>query len=558
MKDIIIDTFNKYFVNKTIKPIQYDVVKSISNKENALVILPTGYGKSVCYQLPYLLNQDKFVIVISPLISLIKDQKDKLEKMNIPVECFHSDLDNKTKTEMKDNITDINTSEGKIIFLTPEYFNKSENFIKKLVENNRLLLVAIDEAHCISTWGHDFRPDYQEFKIKEWILNIPLIALTATATKKVEEDIIKVLDLKNIKIFKTSFDRPNLFLNVIKKHAKFNNIFNILDKYKDDFTIIYCKTRKKVEEINEILKTNKYNSNIYHAGLTSSERMKIQEDFGNKKINIIVATVAFGMGIDQDIHLVIHWGCPSDMESYYQEIGRAGRDNKESECYLYYETKDYKISRLLIKDIKDNKYKIFKNEQISIMERYCLLPECRRKMLLEHFDEKLKNNYICNKCDNCLIKKNKNDIISNNILYPIFLITHTIYSNKYNVGIKKLILILKGSKSKLINDFINSKTFGNLSMLDDEQIKNLISILIINEYLKEKSISSGFGTVIEGTNKLFKWYNNFNSVIKGDTNLSYDNLYLILDTNKLILNIPNNYINLTKIKFTSTFEELLN
>ena len=178
-------------------------------------------------------------------------------------------------------------------------------------------------------------------------------------------------------------------------------------------------------------------------------------------------------------------------------------------------------------------------------------------MLLEHFDEKLKENYICNKCDNCLIKKNKNEILSNNILYPIFLITHTIFLNKYNVGIKKLILIVKGSKSKLINDFIKCKTFGYLSMLDEEQIKNLISILIINEYLKEKPISSGYGTVIEGTNKLLKWYNNFNSIIKTDMNLSYDNLYIVLDSNKLLLNIPNNYINLTKIKFTSTFEELL-
>lgn len=552
MKDIIIDTFNKYFLNKTIKPIQYEIVKSILNKENSIIILPTGYGKSVCYQLPFLINQDKFVIVIAPLISLINDQKEKLDRINIPVECFHSELNPKEKLKIKNDI--INKLEGKIIFFTPEYFNKSEDFIKQLINNDKLLLVAIDEAHCISSWGNDFRPDYQELhKIKKWISDIPLIALTATATNKVQNDIIKSLNIENSKIYKTSFDRPNLFLYVMKKPNKFNKIFEILDKYKDDFTIIYCKTRKKVEEINKILITYKYNSSIYHAGMNTLDRKEIQEQFSQKKINIIVATVAFGMGIDQDIHLIIHWGCPTDIENYYQEIGRAGRDNKNAECYLYYDEKDNKISRLLIKDIKDPVYKLFRNEQISIMERYCLLPTCRKKTILTHFGEQLDKNYMCNKCDNCLIQKDKNVSLSNNLLYPLFLIIHTIYTNKYNVGIKKLILILKGSKSKLINDFMISPTLGLLKMLDEEQIKNLINLLIINQYLKEIISKSGFGTIIEPTKKLYNWYNKF-SYIK---DLTYDNVSILLSNDNLILNIPNEYSNLNNIRFISLYEEII-
>lgn len=541
--DNITKTFNKYYNNKIIKPLQHEIVKNLLDNNNILAILPTGYGKSVCYQLVYLMDRTKYVIVISPLISLIKDQSDKLIEMNIPVECYHS--------EVKD-IFQSNHSEGKIIFLTPEYFNKSKILINNL--KSKLSLVAIDEAHCISTWGHEFRPEYLELKnIKEWIGNIPLIALTATATKKVEDDIIKYLAVNDIKIFKTSFDRTNLYLEINRKPNKINDIFTILDKYINDSVIIYCRTRKDTENIDKLLKENNYKSSLYHSKLKATEKIKIHEDFSNKIINIIVATTAFGMGIDQNIHLIIHWGCPSDMESYYQEIGRAGRDNLDAECILYYEKKDYKINRLLIKDIDNIEHKRFKDEQISFMERFCITLNCRRKIILEYFGENLSQNYLCNKCDYCLNKIISNTNISNNILYPLFIIIHTIYLIKYNIGIKKLSLILKGSKLNIINNFIYLPTYGILKSLNEDQIKNLINILIINEYLKENDTKLGYGSIIELTIKAYNWYNKFPKQLN---DLSYENLYILLNNNKININIPDFYKNIKNIKFNSLLDDI--
>jgi RecQ family ATP-dependent DNA helicase len=640
--DKIIETFNKYYIGKTIKPLQYEIVKSIIEKKDTMGILPTGYGKSVCYQLPYLLNPNKVVIVISPLISLMEDQKDKLQKLNIPVECFHSNKTKKQKQLIKNdllknmfddinnsidefsdddnnsikpakltkstkstgsakltgsakdltNVVEVISSEsdgdilysdesinlsealGMIIFFTPEYLLNCETWLKKLNQGNKLSLIALDEAHCISTWGHDFRPDYQGvYKIKEWVPNVPILALTATATKHVEEDIKTYLELNNPNVFKTSFDRPNLTIYIKSRPSNskkdknetetsgLNVLYPILNKYKNDFAIIYCKTRDRAESVCLTLVENNYNADVYHAGLSAGKRLEIQEKFASKKLNIIVATVAFGMGIDQNIHLVIHWGCPSDMESYYQEIGRAGRDGIESECYLFYDREDFRISRHFLKTIADTNYKRFKDEQISKMERFCMQPNCRRKIILSHFGETLPIGYACNKCDNCFSQQNVNNRANNNLPYPMFIIIKTIFHIKCKVGLNKLNLILKGSKSKIIAEFNKSPTFGLLKNLSDDQIKNLVNILIISGYLKEKSIVGNFGgTILETTAQVVTWYSNINKLI-GNKQLIYDNCYQVLNNpnNKLSLSIPIEYNDsIANIKYQNTLEQMVN
>lgn len=572
-EDNIVATFNKYYPDKKIKPLQHEIVKSIVNKHDILAILPTGYGKSICYQLPYLLDQNKVVIVVSPLISLMEDQKSKLENIGIPVTCFHSNIGRKKRQEIKEELLEnlINTQDpfdenstetnGMVMFLTPEYLINCENWIKRLARSGKLSLITIDEAHCISTWGHDFRPDYMGLAcLKEWLneYHIPILALTATATKSVEDDIKKSLALENAKVYKTSFDRPNLIIYVQEKPKEINGIFTILNKYNDDFSIIYCKTRDKAEEISEILKENKYNADVYHAGLSAESRKNIQDKFAKKELNIIVATVAFGMGIDQNVHLVIHWGCPSDMESYYQEVGRAGRDGIDSECYLFYNKEDFKISRYFLKSIKDVNYRKYRDEQISKMDRYCVLSQCRRKMILNHFGEKLDVDYKCDKCDNCKKQKEINTIAMDNLMYPIFIIVKTIFLVKCKLGIGKICLVLRGSKSKLINNFIQCKTFGLLKNLSEKQIKDIIDVLKINGYAREKTIQSGFGTVIETTSKLVEWFRKITNESNND--LSFDNLQPILskEQHKLHLNVPSEYNNITKIQFKTTMDELLN
>ena len=628
--DPITNTFNKYYFGKTIKPLQYDIVNSIVKKKDTIGILPTGYGKSVCYQLPYLLNPNNVVIVISPLISLMEDQKDKLEKLNIPVACFHSNKTKKQKQMIKNELlqnmlndennewsddesqfeksktktksvktTSIKTTSiktksaknnslsddndllydesadltessesslskatGMIVFFTPEYLLNCEHWLKRLANANKLALIALDEAHCISTWGHDFRPDYQGvYRIKEWVPNVPILALTATATKQVEEYIKTYGELGDPNIYKTSFDRPNLIINIRSRPKELNVIWPILDKYKNDYSIIYCKTRDRAETVCKTLQENNYNADVYHAGLSANKRLEIQEKFANKELNIIVATVAFGMGIDQNIHLVIHWGCPSDMESYYQEIGRAGRDGIDSECFLFYDREDFRISRHFLKTITDTDYKRFKDEQIGKMERFCMQPNCRRKIILGHFGENVPVGYVCNKCDNCNKQKNVNNIAMDNLMYPMFIIIKTIFFIKCKLGLSKLIMVLKGSKAKIISEFNKSPTFGLLKNLSDDQIKNLVNILIISGYLREKALSNNFGgTILETTSKVVTWYTNVNKQI-GNKLLTFDNCCQTLNvqSNKLTLSVPVEYNDsIMNIKYKSTIETMVN
>jgi len=562
LNDIFIKNFTENKENR-LKEKQLDILKSILiDKKDTLGIMATGYGKSICYQLPYKYYEGKKnIIIISPLISLMQDQLNKLEMMDIPVFSFHSGINIKQKIDIQKEL--IKDNKCRILFLTPEYLVKSQEFIESLVLSDTLGLIAIDEAHCVSCWGNDFRQDYKSLNIlKMWAPHIPILALTATATTRVEQDIINILKLKDPNIFKSSFNRENLYIKVTNRPKKIIEIKELLDKYILSQTlskniIIYCKTRKDVDKVNKDLIDNGYLSQAYHAGLTNIERQEVQNKFTNEEINIMVATNAFGMGIDKVVHLVIHWGCPENIESYYQEIGRAGRDGKNSECYLFFDKSDFIVNRYFLKKINNKILKDYKDEQINEMEQICYTNKCRKQYILKYFNEEIND---CMNCDNCLEKQTVDVNILMNIMYPLYMIIKTVYLGKCKIGANKISLILKGSKSKTIEKMLSFKTYGYLKDLDDEHIKNMIRLLICNKYFCEKTIPSGFGTCLETTDQLAFWYLNIEQILKKkDCLLSYDNIIETLRLYPLEIEIPSTIKNLDKVKFNKTIEEdLLN
>src|SRR3989338_8790108 len=326
----------EYFGYDNFKPMQEEIIKNTLQKKDSLVIMPTGGGKSLCYQIPAL-QFEGLTLVISPLISLMKDQVDNLKANGISAEYINSTLLNDEIINIQKKIIG---KEIKLLYIAPERLALESfmEFLKKL----QISLIAIDEAHCISEWGHDFRPEYRNLKVLKTIFaNIPIIALTATATKRVQEDILKQLNLTNPSIFASSFNRNNLNLIIERKKNTFGRILEILKNYKGNPAIIYCFSRKDSEKIAQDLRKRGFNALSYHAGLSNEVRKNNQELFIKDKADIIVATIAFGMVIDKpDVRLIIHHTFPKSLEGYYQEIGRAGRDGLPSECVLLYSKGD--------------------------------------------------------------------------------------------------------------------------------------------------------------------------------------------------------------------------
>lgn len=397
---------------------QRPVAENIIAGRDVLSVMPTGAGKSICYQLPAVMSKG-ITLVISPLISLMADQVNGLIQLGIRGAYFNSTL---TYRQYLKALENAKNGVYKIIYVAPERLSNPE--FMAFAKSVDISIVSIDEAHCVSQWGHDFRPSY--LKIKDFINNLekrPVVcAFTATATKEVKEDIINLLQLDNPFIMETGFDRPNLFFSVSEPANKMNELEKILARHKDESGIIYCISRKLVEEIAMYLSIQEYSATRYHAGLEDKERRQNQENFIYDRKKIMVATNAFGMGIDKaDVRFVVHYNMPRNIENYYQEAGRAGRDGERAECILLYGPRDYNINKFYIEKINENtelsdiqKKRVIENElkKLNQIRYYSTADICLRNYMLYYFGEKSENK--CDNCSNCvknrliIEKENKN------------------------------------------------------------------------------------------------------------------------------------------------------
>jgi RecQ family ATP-dependent DNA helicase len=500
----------EYFGFDKLKKEQATIIdKIVHYKRDVLAVLCTGFGKSMCFILPYLITK-KCVIVVSPLISLMEDQRAKLEKMKIPVYVFNST--NKSKTDYKKFI--LNGHYG-IIYVTPEYIPEMQSFIENLNELGGLSLISFDECHCVTQWGADFRPAYSKLGIiRSWIPSkIPFLCVTATATKKVRDDVVKIMKLDDPYILIGDFDRPSLYISVQKKTTIEKDIKPLLEKYINEYVIIFCKTRADTEKIAEKIIEMGVDCLIYHAGLNEKERDSIQKKFTKGDTKVITATNSFSMGIDiANVRLLIHYGCPQNLESYYQEIGRASRDKKPSDCNLFFDNKDFMINSLQIADIKNKQYKEYQEQAKRDMEKYIYTHECRRIVLLKHFNEdatkKIEN---CNNCDNC-----KLDIKKKDFTWESYVILSLIKEHNDKWGATMFIDILKGSNSQKMykNGLTTSKFHGVGKDFGIDKWKDLIKILITNDYLGEKQVSKFGGSVLFVKYNAVNWLSNMNNNYK--------------------------------------------
>lgn len=517
-----------WFGYESLKPEQFQIIYEIVEKKtDVTAILSTGFGKSITFQMPYLLTS-KSVIVVSPLIALIKDQKEQLEKLNIPVCGLDSTCKNKNYEKAL-----ILEGESKIIYITPEYLIKCEDFVKDLAQTHGIACIAIDESHSVSCWGHSFRPDYKKLGIiREWIPTVPMLTVTATATKIVRDDIIKILGQVKPVIVTGSFDRPNLFISVACKTNDIKaDLGDLLTKFKNEYILIYCKTRDDTEKIAEKINKIGYKCLAYHAGQDDKTRAQTQEDFTLGKIKILVPTIAFGLGINiPNIRLVVHYGCPKDIESYYQEVGRAGRDGNPSYVCMFYTNKDFVLNRMFLKSIQDAKHRNYQEAQIKNIEKYVYTTTCRRRVLIQHFDDKYTKER-CDNCDNC--KKQADNAVD--FTLPSYLLLSTINSmdGKYGTGI--YIGVLRGSNAKNIYSSLRRSTFyGKGKSYTENFLKCLIRMLINKEYLRSKVMKGSFGATIECTRTGREWINLFSLKYK---NVLYDNNIVIKDDDKLMLDM---------------------
>ena len=420
---------------------QDKLIESIIKGRDALGIMPTGGGKSICYQLPAI-ALDGITIVISPLISLMKDQVDSLNELGINAAFINSTLDN---DEFLQILEGIRGNSYKIVYVAPERLN-TDSFIN-LVRDIRISLVAVDEAHCISQWGHDFRPSYLE--IPRFINSLKqrpaVAAFTATATKEIIKEIKRLIGLRNPIEVTTGFDRPNLYYQVLKVSNKSKFLIEYLnDNFKTESGIVYCATRKSVESLVKILNDKGFSAVGYHGGMNSEERQNNQDEFilGNKRL--IVATNAFGMGIDKpDVRFVIHYNMPKNMEAYYQEAGRAGRDGEKSDCILLYSASDIVKQKLMIQnDDIDPKRQEMLYKNLQYLVNYCNTNDCLRNQILNYFDEDSANDK-CKNCSNCIDSSEMVDIT-----LEAQKILSCIYRVNQRYGANMVIQVLRGSKNK--------------------------------------------------------------------------------------------------------------
>lgn len=469
---------------------QYEIINRIINGEDICAIMPTGMGKSICYQVPAL-YLDKPAIVISPLISLMMDQCMALDALGISACCYSSNVTD--KYEMR---KDILGGKYKLIYITPESVTQMKSFFDKLLTKQGISLIAIDEAHCISSYGFDFRKAYRKITFfKELFPDVPILAVTATATKAVAKDICRVLGFDKIKPICTSFDRPNLFLQIAKKSQIDNDLMSVINNHQDESIIIYCITRKETEKIATLLTQRGVKCAAYHSGLSVKKREKAHLDFVNNRRRVIAATIAFAMGIDKsDVRVVIHYGVPRNIEGYYQEIGRAGRDGLKSYCYTFYSSQDFHMQEVLIETCRDEQYKMTLIDLLTRMKSYIFAKGCRRKILLEYFGEKYGDK--CDMCDNCTgtkVKVNEVGLSEQDVDKEARMLINLIESIKNrSFGVTMYVNILRGSKNKTITDQLRkNQWYGKGTHRSLAWWKELAENLIQLEFIRLSFVKTG-------------------------------------------------------------------
>ena len=493
------ETLKKYFGFDTFKGDQKQIIQNLLDGNDTFVLMPTGGGKSLCYQLPSLLMEG-VAIVISPLIALMKNQVDAMRHYGEEDGVAHVLNSSLNKSAIDQVKSDILAGKTKLLYVAPESLTKEENV--EFLKNVKISFYAVDEAHCISEWGHDFRPEYRRIRpIINMIGEAPIIALTATATQKVREDIKKILGMPDANEYKSSFNRSNLYYEIRRKTNDIDkDIIKFIKANSGKSGIIYCLSRKKVEELAEILKANGINASAYHAGMDSVARSTVQDDFIKENIDVIVATIAFGMGIDKpDVRFVIHYDMPKSLEGYYQETGRAGRDGGEGQCIAFYSNKDMQKLRKFMQG-KPVSEKDISDELLRETEAYAESAVCRRKSLLHYFGE----NYgeeSCGNCDNCLNPKKQVEAKDS-----LCAVIETIIAVKENFKSDYIIDVLLGKETSevLAHRHEELEVFGSGEGEDEKVWNAVIRQALIAGYLSKDVENYGLLKVTPAGNKFLK------------------------------------------------------
>ena len=481
----MLEQLKAYFGFDQFLPLQEDIISKVLAKHDSLVLMPTGGGKSLCYQLPAIQFRG-LTLVVSPLIALMKDQVDGLKANGVPAGLLNSTLSPDESAQVQDQAR---RGELKMLYVAPERLTLPgfQRFLRSL----EISLIAIDEAHCISEWGHDFRPDYRNLKaLREGFPKVPVIALTATATTQVREDIVAQLGLNKPDIFISSFNRPNLTYTIQPKTEPLNTLLNLLDKHPGGSTIIYRFSRKATEETAIELTDRGFSALPYHAGLDRDLRRETQEKFIRDQVQIVVATIAFGMGIDKpDVRLVVHYDLPKTVEGYYQETGRAGRDGLPSDCVLFYSYGDRSKQEYFISNIEDDDERDKAHSKLGQVLTLCDLQTCRRAYLMEYLGEHWPKT-DCGGCDICLLPREEFDAteIAQKIL-------STSIRTGERFGANYLVDVLRGSNNKTVKErgHHDLPVFGISRDMDSNDLKEMVRSLVTNGFLTQQS--SGYPTL---------------------------------------------------------------
>ena len=459
----------KFYGYEDFRPGQKKVVESLLNRNDTVAIMPTGAGKSICFQIPALLFEG-VTLVISPLISLMKDQVDSLRQLGIAAVYINSSV---SKAQLYKDLQDISAGFYKIIYIAPERL--TSEYLPDSFKNLNISMIAVDEAHCLSQWGHDFRPSYRNILNFTNSLRIkPIIsAFTATATPEVKTDIINLLGLKQPNVFVTGFDRPNLYFSVLRGEVKDKFVIDYVKKHQDEAGIIYVGTRKDVDALQVLLEIKGIKAGRYHAGMTDEERNQMQEDFLYDNLSVMVATNAFGMGIDKpNVRYVIHYNMPKNMEAYYQEAGRAGRDGLSGNCILLYSPQDTQLQKFLISKSTESEIRQqLEYKRLQSMVDYCHTPQCLRAFIPHYFGEFDVEEH----CDNCSNCKLEGELID--ITIDAQMVLSCVYRMHERFGVKMIAEVLKGSKSAKVRQF-NFERLSTYGLMKERKLKDISDLIL--------------------------------------------------------------------------------